>query len=82
MTDLIAAHAHSIRHRPEVEASEKVGCFHCLAIYPPTDIERWVDDATGETAVCPSCGIDSVIGDASGYPITDGFLKRMKAHWF
>jgi hypothetical protein len=79
---VIAAHAHSIRHRPEVEASGKVGCFYCLAIYPPAEIERWVDDVTGETAVCPHCGIDSVIGDASGYPVTNDFLQRMKAHWF
>jgi len=82
MNDVIAAHSRSIRHRPEVEASAKAGCFHCLAIYPPAAIERWVDDITGETAVCPHCGIDSVIGEASGYPITEDFLARMKAHWF
>jgi hypothetical protein len=36
----------------------------------------------GQTAICPRCGIDSVIGDESGYPVTREFLAAMKAHWF
>ena len=82
MSDVVDAHFHSSRHRPEIEASKRIGCFYCLAIYPPGEIGRWVDDVTGETAICPRCGIDSVIGDASGYPVEDDFLKRMNAHWF
>jgi len=82
MSDVIAAHARSIRHRPEIEASANVGCFYCRAIYPAAEIDSGVDDVTGETAICLRCGIDSVIGDASGYPITDAFLARMNAHWF
>ena len=27
-------------------------------------------------------GIDSIIGESSGYPITKEFLKKMKKHWF
>ena len=45
--------------------------------FPPTAIEKWCDeDSTGEgqTALCPRCEIDSVIGSASGYPITREFL--------
>jgi hypothetical protein len=44
------------------------------------DIREWTDD--GQTALCPSCGVDSVIGDASGFPITVEFLTAMEAHWF
>jgi len=40
----------------------------------------WTD--TGETAICPRCSIDSVIGDASGLPVTKEFLKEMNKHWF
>ncbi|MCE7962609.1 MAG: hypothetical protein DYH05_08955 [Acidobacteria bacterium ACB1] len=32
--------------------------------------------------LCPKCGIDSVIGSNSGYPINDEFLRRMRSHWF
>lgn len=77
----VRAHQHSSRHRAELTASEWCGCFHCLAIYPPGDIQAWIDEGDG-TALCPRCGIDSVLGDASGFPIEAGFLRRMQQHWF
>jgi hypothetical protein len=50
-------------------------------MFPPTEIKEWCDD--GNTAICPRCGIDSVIGDASGFPITSpDFLARMNHYWF
>ncbi len=81
----ITAHRHSIRHRTEISGSEVCGCFYCLAIYPPSEIAEWVDeDDNGNrvTAICPRCGIDSVIGSKSGYPITADFLNKMHRHWF
>ncbi len=78
--DHIKAHAKSIRHRAELIQSEACGCFSCCAIFAPAGITEWTDD--GQTALCPSCCIDSVIGTASGYPVTEGFLEKMKAHWF
>ncbi len=82
--DGIRAHKHSIQHREEVLASERCGCFNCGAIFSPSAIERWVDQwkEVGQTALCPECGIDSVIGSESGYPITNEFLSRMKSYWF
>lgn len=77
--DIIAAHNHSIRHRREIEASDSCGCFYCLAIFKPNEIERWLNEGT---ALCPHCAIDSVIGSASGYPVTSNFLRKMKHHWF
>jgi hypothetical protein len=46
---------------------------------------NWVDeDAAGEgqTALCAKCGIDSVVGDESGFPITRDFMAEMHQHWF
>jgi len=51
-----------------------------MAIFPPGEIQSWQD--AGQTAECPYCEIDSVIGSASGYPISQEFLERMRAHWF
>lgn len=77
------AHAHSDHHRTEVEASEVCGCFYCLATFAPSRIEAWIDEGDGgETAICPVCGIDAVLGSASGLPITGDFLRAMRAHWF
>jgi hypothetical protein len=82
--DYISAHRHCIRHRDEIEASESCGCFYCLEIYSPSEIIDWVEesDPPGFSALCPRCDIDAVIGSASGYPITKGFLEQMNHHWF
>ena len=80
----IAAHRNSSNHRDELLASKSCGCFYCLRIFSPGKVEEWVDeiDGLGTTALCPYCGIDSVIGSGSGYPITEEFLKAMHRHWF
>jgi NAD-dependent SIR2 family protein deacetylase len=79
-TPHIRAHKHCVLHRAEVEASTLCGCFYCFATFTPTEVSRWTDD--GQTALCPKCDIDSVIGSASGFPITHEFLTRMHEHWF
>jgi hypothetical protein len=91
VTDLDRAHKHSIRHREEILRSELCGCFGCLAIFSPSAITEWTDMPLDEhdealdvgiTALCPKCGIDSVIGSASGFPITQEFLAQMELRWF
>ena len=78
---ILDAHTHTVGHRAELEASAKAGCFYCCEVFAPSEIEDWVDD--DNCALCPGCGIDSVIGDASGYAIADKkFLKEMNEFWF
>lgn len=36
------------------------GCFGCLKTFPVSAIEEYTDD---DTAVCPHCGIDSVLDE-------------------
>lgn len=79
---LVAAHKHCARHEREVMESTLCGCFYCRETFPPVEIEDWLDDEP-PTALCPRCGIDSVIGDASGFPVTDkAFLGAMNVYWF
>lgn len=83
--DIIAAHRHSIRHRSELRRSTTCGCFYCCELFAPGQVAYWVDEnaiGEGQTALCPHCRIDSVIGDASGFLVTSEFLARMEAHWF
>jgi hypothetical protein len=90
--NILEAHRHSARHRIEIKESEMCGCFYCLEIFLPQEIEDWVDWPQGTpadqeldmgtTALCPKCGIDSVLGSKSGFPITSEFLAKMKEHWF
>jgi len=44
-------------------------------------INQWIYDEN-ETAFCPYCGVDSVIGESSGYHITREFLEEMNCYWF
>lgn len=78
--DHIAAHDRSSYHRDEILASEQCGCFYCGEIFAPSNIMGWIDDE--QTAMCPFCGIDSVIGSKSGYPVTADFLDKMNEYWF
>lgn len=80
--DYIRAHKHCMENRVEVEASELCGCFYCMSIYRPSEIVDWIGDPKEDTADCPRCGIDAVIGSASGFPIEREFLKLMNEHWF
>lgn len=78
---LTDAHKHSSHNRDELKASDAYGCFYCRHSGCPSEINEWVDDNV--TALCPRCGIDSVIGSASDYPVTNGlFLGAMKRRWF
>lgn len=78
---LKAAHEHSWKHRSEIQSSGACACFFCLSTFAPSEISEWIDNA--QTAMCPRCGIDSVIGDASGLPILEaGFMDEMANHFF
>ena len=78
---------HSIYNFTEVVASTVCGCFYCLRKFPPSDIVDWADKGKkikkpGRTALCPHCGIDSVIGDRSNYDLSDKFLKELYEYSF
>ena len=78
--DIITAHKFSVRNRKALKKDIRCGCFYCLEIFSPKEIEDWIDG--GETAQCPFCWVDSVIGESSGAPITKEFLNEMNEYWF
>ena len=83
--ELKDAHKQSIFHQEVVEKSKHCGCFCCEAVFSPGEIDSWVDAQylRGRTAICPRCGIDAVLGSASGLPVTDKkFLRSMRKRWF
>jgi hypothetical protein len=88
--DVIEAHDHSISNQSEILRSKQCGCFYCGMIFPPSEVTDWMNEnphpKTGKprepTAPCPYCNKDTVIGDASGYPINQEFLDKMYEHWF
>lgn len=78
--DIIQAHKYSSHHRKLLEADTLCGCFYCLKIFSPSEIEEWIDN--DDTALCPYCEIDSLIGESSGAPVTLEFLRSMNEYWF
>ena len=78
----VDAHQYCHNNKDELLKSKKCGCFYCIKIFTPDRIKKkqWVD--MSKTALCPFCGIDSVIGDTSGFPITEEFLFKMQDTWF
>jgi hypothetical protein len=79
----------SSSNRQLVLASDRCGCFHCLAIFPPAEITGWISELApkvgrlkrGVTALCPRCGIDSVLPEAAGFPLTPTSLQATQARW-
>jgi len=81
-TPLHLNHQLSIWNRRDIEASQMAGCFQCLKAFPANEVVDWCDQ-DGTTALCPYCGIDSVMPDAV---ITDAanpdLLLKMHEFWF
>ena len=82
--NIVHRHAHkaSFENKADLKKSGKCGCFFCLEIYDPKIIKDYCQDRNGDTAICPFCFTDAVIGDASGFPVTKEFLKKMRKAWF
>jgi hypothetical protein len=83
--DYYKAHQYCSQHRDQLLKSDLCGCFYCKHIFSPSEILDWVDedkDGIGQTALCPHCGIDSVIGSKAGFPISFVFLETMHKYWF
>ncbi len=74
------AHVCSSNNRHQLSKSKKCGCFYCLKIFNSKLITDWCNN--NETAICPFCGIDSVIYENKTYPISKEFLEEMKKYWF
>ncbi len=74
----------SFKNRQDIEKSKQCGCYYCLKQFSSTQIKQWLDEdekGIGQTAVCPFCWIDSVVGD-SEVVITEEFLEEMREYWF
>lgn len=70
---------YSSRNKVYIDASDNCACYFCLAKFDPKEIKEWIDN--GETALCPKCKIDSVVGD-SVVGLDSEFLKKSSLHWF
>lgn len=74
----------SFCNRQKILESKQCGCYYCLKQFSSTEIDQWWDEfenGIGQTAVCPYCWIDSVIGDSEAV-ITENLLESMREYCF
>ena len=63
--------------------SKKCVCMYCGKRFDVSEIEEWIEDWNETTALCPSCGIDSVIpAVVEGRKITDDIVKELERFYF
>lgn len=71
---------HTIHNRAEVEASRTCHCICCQTSFQPSEINAYADG--GDTAICPNCDCDAVIGDACGFELTGELLGQLHDKYF
>lgn len=77
------AYVHSINNKKELNNSKKCGCFYCLKIYNPKEINKWIEEKSStKTALCPYCDIDAVIAESNDYELCKELLEYMHNIWF
>jgi len=75
--------------------SSVAGCFYCEEVWVPSEvpIKEWIDTHErfkyptlrkdgNATALCPFCGIDSVICSLNAGEITKDMLSTLHQYWF
>jgi hypothetical protein len=73
---------HAANNEIEIVKSNQCGCFFCRQIYSARQVQDWINDGRGISAICPECGTDAVIGDAAGIPLEKSMLKAMNLQYF
>ena len=67
-------------NRRALEHSDQAGCYYCKKIYNAALVTDFLENE--ETALCPKCGIDSVIPSNSPIELTPQNLVDLNRYWF
>lgn len=69
----------SFHNKNSLQEAKKVACYYCCKRFNFEEIKDFTDG--GLTAICPQCGIDSLIPDEDEN-LSDEFLKECSEYWF
>ena len=73
-------HAYASHNRELIERSNQCYCFYCESSMKNTEIKEYLEKE--ETALCPKCGVDSIIPDSIDEIINASLLSEMHDYWF
>lgn len=79
-TQLKRLHAYSSHNKQLIDVSNKCYCFYCRSCMKQSEIKEYIDN--GQTAICPNCGIDSIIPDSIEETVDKKIISEMNAYWF
>lgn len=80
-SDPTAAHAFCSHNRAAVESSDECGCFYCCQTFWASSVWEYTVEGPAGNALCPRCGIDSVLPDAC-VELSPALLTDMERIWF
>lgn len=73
----------TLYNEKSIKQSKICGCYYCRKLFSPSDIKDWISDIGKEkTALCPNCSMDNVIGDGSGFSVTEDLLDEMYNYFY
>lgn len=78
--DIKMAPKFAIHNREKLEKVSECACYYCYKIFPPSEIQEWVDK--NNTAICPYCLIDSVLPIYEESEKDIEALTKMHEYWF
>ncbi len=73
---------HTANNEMDILKSKKCSCLFCRQTYDARKVNDWSNDDNGVTALCPECGMDAVVGDASGFSFDHEDLKAINLAYF
>lgn len=73
-------HAYASHNKELIEKSDRCYCFYCNANMGSGEIEKYLDKE--ETALCPKCGVDSIIPDSIDEQIDENIISELHDYWF
>ena len=69
----------SIRNKEELKNHKNCSCYFCLKVFKTTEVKEFTEELDGsETAICPFCGIDSLVPGE----VSKEILKSAQKFWF
>lgn len=76
----------AFKNKELIKKSNKCGCYYCKSILEPNKVEYLEETDGYYTAVCPKCGIDSVLDDKSvenfQEELNEEFLEKLNKEAF
>ncbi len=73
-------HSYCSHNKVLIEKSTICYCIHCKKEISPSKISKYIDN--NQTALCPYCGIDSVIPNNINEELNNEIIEMMNKYWF